>query len=48
MGPVTVASTPGVTDNAGNVIANTVSFTFTVDTPSFDNAAFRLDGQSAE
>ena len=34
MGPVTVASTPGVTDNAGNVIANTVSFTFTVDTPT--------------
>ena len=32
--PVTVATTPGVTDNAGNVIANTVSFTFTVDTPS--------------
>lgn len=32
-GPVTVATTPGVTDNAGNVISNTVSFTFTVDTP---------------
>ena len=32
--PVTVATTPGVTDNAGNVIANTVSFTFTVDTPA--------------
>ncbi len=34
VGPVTVATTPGVTDNAGNVIANTVSFTFTVDTPA--------------
>ena len=30
--PVTVATTPGVTDYAGNVISNTVSFTFTVDT----------------
>jgi YD repeat-containing protein len=33
-GPVTVSTTPGVTDNAGNVISNTVSFTFTVDTPA--------------
>jgi len=32
--PVTVATTPGVTDYAGNVISNTVSFTFTVDTPA--------------
>jgi len=34
LGTVTVASTPGVTDNAGNVIVNTVAFSFTVDTPA--------------
>src|SRR6185312_10731193 len=33
-GLVTVATTPGVTDYSGNVISNTVTFTFTVDTPS--------------
>ncbi len=38
--PVTVATTPGVTDNAGNVIANTVSFTFTVDTPPLTSRPF--------
>lgn len=32
LGPVSVATTPGVTDNSGNTIANTVAFTFTVDT----------------
>ncbi len=32
LGTVTVSTTPGVTDNAGNVISNTVAFTFTVDT----------------
>ena len=31
LGTVTVSTTPGVTDNAGNVISNTVAFTFTVD-----------------
>lgn len=33
-GLVTVASTTGLTDTAGNPIANTVSFSFTVDTPT--------------
>ena len=31
LGAVTVTTTPGLTDYAGNVISNTVAFTFTVD-----------------
>ena len=34
LGAVTVATTPGLTDYAGNVVSNTVSFTFTVDSPA--------------
>jgi large repetitive protein len=39
-GPVTVSTTTGLTDNAGNVISNTVTFTFTVDTPADTTAPF--------
>ena len=39
-GPVTVSTTPGLTDYAGNVIANTDTFTFTVDTPADTTAPF--------
>ena len=38
--PVTVATTSGVTDYSGNVISNTVSFTFTVDTPALTSHPF--------
>ena len=40
LGPVSVSTTPGVTDYAGNVIANTVSFTFTVDSPALTSHPF--------
>ena len=38
--PVTVSTTPGVTDYEGNVVTNTVSFTFTVDSPAFTSRPF--------
>jgi len=40
LGAVTVTTTPGLTDYAGNVISNTVAFTFTVDTPALTSHPF--------